>query len=451
MRKTRIKKLVTGVLAAAMAVSMLTGCGGNAGGADKTTQAGADATAAAGEKTKISFWTWTPTEEQYEEIKTAFEKKYPDVEIEWWRTAEMADYQKKLQVALAGGEGPDLFGVQVGSMLNEYARFCEPMDTFADQYITGWKDAISETALEQTTTLEGKLTAMPIITCGQQYMLYNKTLLEEKGIKEIPKTYEELQQVSKTLKEQDILPMAMGAKDIWHDVDFFVALSQQFGPGKIYDAEKGSLAWTDQVFVDTMTAWKKYFDDGIFQEGALGTGTYPDARDNYFYARKAAMFPTGSWHVSVVVPTEETKGTAIENDEIGMTLIPQMGPNEVVATTGVDFALCVNKDSKNKEAASKFVEHMTMGEGQQLWINSLQGSPVNKNVKFTAMDKAKNETAKQSIEYITQKNSESIYNRKLTYAELENALGIAMQDVASGKSIEDALKEVQGVSEGIER
>lgn len=455
-----VKKAIVSLLAAAMTASLFAGCG--SGGASSSAPsseapassgAASDASSAApsGEKTKITFWTWTPTEDQFAQIKAAFDEKYPDVEIDWWRTAQMDDYLKKLQVAMAGGEGPDLFGLQPGAMLNQYSRFCEPMDQLADQYISGWKDAISPDAMKQAASLDGVQAGMPVITVGQQYMLYNKTLLEENGITEVPKTYEELVKVSNDLKAKGIIPMAFGAKDIWHDVDFFVALSQQFGPGKIYEAEQGKLAWTDPVFVDTMNAWKKLFDEKIFQDGALGVSTYPDARDQYFYSRTSAMFPTGSWHVSVVIPNAETKGSKVEQDQIGMALFPQMGPNAAVATTGVDFVLAVNKDSKNKEAAAKFVEHMVMGEGQQIWINTLQGSPVNKNIKFTGDSQITYPLAKESIDFVNTTNSASTGKRKLDYAELENALGIAMQDVVSGKSVEEALKEVQAVSDGISR
>lgn len=441
MKNRFAKKLLAAGLISALTLSLMTGCG-KSGGEEKTAEDG---------KTKVTFWTWTPTEAQFEELKTAFEKENPDIEIDWWRTNEMEDYQKKVQVALAGGEGPDLFGVQVGSMLNEYSKFAEPMDALADEYMEGWKEKISESAIEQATSLDGVQAAMPIITCGQQFMLYNKTLLEENGITEIPKTYDELKAMSDKLNAAGIIPMAMGAKDVWHDVDWFVAVSQQFGAGKIYEAQEGELAWTDETFVKTMEAWKKMFDDKIFQEGAVGVGTYPDARDNYFYARKAAILPTGTWHVSITLTNDEYKGMPVDGDEFGMAMFPQLGPEEAVATNGVDFALCVNKDSENKEAAMKFVDFMTLGEGQQIWINTLQGSPVNKDISFTATDKIKYDEALNSINAVNEAVQASTSERKLKYAELENALGIAMQDVATGKAIDKALQEVQKASDEIER
>jgi raffinose/stachyose/melibiose transport system substrate-binding protein len=401
-------------------------------------------------KTTLSFWTWVPTEQQFADIQAAFEKKYPDITIKWTRTADFADYEKKLQVALAAGDGPDLFGAQTGSFLEQYARFAAPIDKLADTYSPSWKDKISANAVAQTTTTKGVVAAMPVIGAGMEYYLYNKTLLAENGITELPKTYKDLVAVSAKLKEKGVVSMAMGAKDTWHDEDFFIWLSQQYGPGSVYKAEDGKLDWTDKTFVDTLTAWKTMFTDGVFQDGAVGTATYPDARDNYFYARKSAFFPTGSWHVSAVIPNAETKGTAVEKDDIGMAMFPQVGPKPEQATTGVDFALAVNKDSQKKEAAMKFVDFMTLGDGQQIFVNTLQGSPVNKDVKVELAAGA-SQTAKDSLALITKYNTEAIYSRKLKYAALDEAIGVALQEVVTGKSVKDALADIQAASDGITR
>ncbi|TPR56879.1 ABC transporter substrate-binding protein [Enterococcus sp. OL5] len=436
-----IKKLLVSSIALLTVAMGLAGCGSNKDDEKSKAEDG---------KKKVTFWTWTPTESQFKQLKKSFDEKYPDIEIDWWRTAELSDYQKKLQVALAGGEGPDVFGVQVGSMLEQYSRFAQPMDELADKYMDGWKDKIAENVLNQTTTSDGTLAAMPVLTTSMEYYLYNKTLLEENGITKLPETYEELISVSKQLQDKGLVSMAMGAKDIWHDVDFFVYLANQFAPGKIYEAQEGKAKFTDESFVKTMEAWKSMFDDKVFQDGALGTGTYPDARDNYFYARKSAFFPTGSWHVSVVIPNDETKGTAVENDELGMASFPQVGPEKALATNGVDFAMCVNKTSKNTEAAMKFVDFMTLGDGQQIWVNTLQGTPVNSEIKIELPSDA-SETAKESVANIEQENKDSKYDRKLKYAELEEALGVAMQDVISGKDISTVLKTVEQTNAGIER
>jgi raffinose/stachyose/melibiose transport system substrate-binding protein len=402
-------------------------------------------------KTKIVFWTWQPREDQWDQILyPAFKAEYPDIEVEFWRTAEQSDYLKKLQVGISSGTGPDVFALQPGSLVNQYQRFAEPMDALADRYIPNWRNIISKAAIDQSTSLNGVLTGMPILMAGQEYMIYNKTLMNECGVTQVPKTYTELVAAAQKIKAAKKVPASFGAADVWHDVDWFVWASQQFAPNRIYEAEKGKVAWTDQAFVDTMNAWVRYFKDGVFQDGALGVGTYPDARDQYFFTRQSVFFPTGSWHVGAVLPSfEELQGTAIQKDVIGMTSFPQVGPQKVVATTGVDVIFSVSKDSKQKEAAAKLIAFFSTGKGQQLWTDTLQGGPVANNVKYGG--DMNGPLAEESINFINTLNASSTMKRKLDYAELETALGVAMQEAASGRNVLDVLRDVQKVSDSISR
>lgn len=460
MNKRFLKRVLSLSVTAVMAASALAGCGGSSPGAQETASSGEDKSVTAetavsetseGGTTKLTFWTWIPTEAQWDNIYAAFREENPDIEIEFWRTSNQDDYQKKLQVAIASGTGPDLFGLQPGSLLEQYAKFCEPMDTLTDTYMQGWEGEISQAAISQSTVQDGTVAGMPLLLAGQEFMLYNETLMKECGVESVPTTYEELLAAADKIKAAGKVPMAMGASDVWHAVDWFVAVSQQFGKGKIYEAEQGKLPWTDQVFVDTMNAWVQFFQDGVFEDGALGISTYPDCRDQYFFDREAVFFPTGSWHVGATSKnfTEELNGTKVENDSIGMTIFPQVGPQEAVATTGVDYIISVNKDSAQKEAAAKFVEFMAKGTGQQLWINTLQGSPVAKSITFNG--ETDSELAQESIDIINEYNNKATDKRKLDYSELETALGIAMQDAAAGAEIMKVLQDVQAVSDGIER
>ena len=274
-------------------------------------------------------------------------------------------------------------------------------------------------------------------------------MFDEAGITQVPNTYDELKKAVALLKQKGVdIPLAFGAKDGWHDADMFVYLSNQYGPGKIYDAEQGKLSWTDKVFVDTMKAWKQMIDDGVIQKGAVGLATYPDARDQYFYSRKSAMFPTGTWHVAAA---QEMKGTKIEKDATGMFLFPQIGPNPAKAVASVDTAIAINKASKNKDAAWKLVDFMTNGDGQQIMTDFIQGSPAKKGIVPQTLDQFQFDSVKESIKGVNKEITTAVGKRLLDYPDLTDALGIAMQDVSVGKSVEQALANIQKVSDKIKR
>lgn len=429
---SNMKKRISVIMAAAMAMSMAV-TPVHAEDADQVT---------------LSFWSWLPTTDQSEEMIAEFEKQNPDIKIDYTRT-EQSDYFEKLQVAMASGTGPDLFGLTTGTITEQYAPFAEDMSGLGDEYWSDWKDTISETAVEQCTTEDGTVVGMPLLVAGMTDLLYNKTLMDECGIEKVPTTYEELKDAAAKAKEKGYVCVAAGAADDWVNSDWFVQISNEFEEGAVYEAEKGERPWTDQCFVDTMTAWQNLFNDGIFEDGALGVATYPDARDQYFFARKSIFFLTGSWHLGPISPSNsEIQGTDIGNqgDTIGMCVFPSMSEDgKICGTSGVDIMLAVNKDCKEKEAAMKFVQFMADGDGQQYWVNYLQGAPVSKNISYTGT--VDGELQQQSIDEVNSYVSNAVGNRKLSNSEVETAIQVAMQNVAAGADPADELKTVQDVQD----
>lgn len=350
---------------------------------------------------------------------------------------------------MASGTGPDLFGLTTGPMARQYAPFTEDMKGLADQYLPGWDKIISGTAVNQCVTEDGHMVGMPLLVAGMTDLLYNKTLMDECGIEKVPATYAELKDAAEKAKAKGYVCVAAGAADDWINSDWFVQISNEFEEGAVYEAEQGKRPWTDQCFVDTMKAWQNLFNDGIFEDGALGVATYPDARDQYFFAGKAVFFLTGSWHLGPVSPSApEIQGTEISNrkDIIGMSVFPSMTEDGTICgTSGVDIVLAVNKDCKEKEAAMRFVDYMSNGEGQQYWVNRLQGAPVSSEIQYTGT--VDGELQQQSIDEVNYYVSNAVGNRKLVNSEIETAIQVAMQNVAAGADPAQELKGVQNVAD----
>lgn len=434
----RMKKMLALCTAAAMMVS-LAGCG--SGGKEEQT----DKTAEDGQVT-LTFWSWLPTNDQSEALIEGFEKENPDIKIDYTRT-EQDDFFEKLQVAMASGTGPDLYGMTTGSMMEQYAKFSVDMKETADEYWSGWDSKINENAVAQCTTEDGTMAGMPLLVAGMTTLMYNQTLMEECGVEKVPTTYDELKDAAAKAKEKGYVCVAAGAADDWVNSDWFVQAANEFENGAVYEAEKGERKWTDQCFVDTMNAWQKLFEDGIFEDGALGVATYPDARDQYFFARKALFFMTGSWHLGPTSPSNsELEGTEIKNknDVIGMEPFPSVSDSgEILGTSGVDVMVSMNKDCKEKEAAMKFIEYLANGEGQQYWVNYLQGSPVSNEISYTG--EVDGELQQQSIDNVNEYVTNAAGSRKLSNSEIEKAVQVAMQNVAAGADPKKELETVQAV------
>ena len=350
---------------------------------------------------------------------------------------------------MASGTGPDLFGMTTGPMMEQYAKFSVDMKATADQYWSGWDGKISTAAVEQCTTSDGTLAGMPLLTAGMTTLMYNKTIMDECGVDKVPTTYAELKDAAAKAKEKGYVCVAVGAADDWVNSDWFVQASNEIENGAVYAAEKGERPWTDQCFVDTMQAWQNLFTDGIVEDGALGVATYPDARDQYFFARKAMFFLTGSWHLGPTSPSNnEIQGTEIGNqkDIIGMAPFPSIAEDgTMLGTAGVDVMICMNKDCEKQEAAMKFIEYLSNGEGQQYWVNYLQGSPVSNEITYKgAVD---GELQQQSIDEVNAYVQNAAGNRKLSNSEVEKAIQVAMQNVAAGSDPAAELATVQSVQD----
>ena len=430
----KIRNLMKAAAVGVATSLLLTGCGAS----EETSSTTADGVV------ELNFHTWLPTQVQWPEIIEAFEEENPDIKINYTREEDYDKFRTNLDNEILAGELPDIYGIQVGASFDDYAEFAKPVD----EYGAEWIDNVSDVAREETKTEDGTEAAVPILNAGMQYYLYNKTLMDEIGL-ELPTSFDELVDVSSKANENGLSPFAFGASDTWHVADFFVWLSNQYGNGDdIYKAAKGEIPWDSESLVAAATDWQKLFADGVFQKGAVTTNTYPQARDDYFLARKAIAMPTGSWHVgmALVGPDKEQPGSPIENDEVGMAEFPQIGPNKGTATTGVDFALALSNDLEGDklDAAAKFAEFMAVGEGQQIWVNTLQGFPVASDISIQ-IDPEEPELAKSSLKLVEDSLSEAKHARKLSVPgkeSLQEDLGVVLQEIADGADPADSLKKL---------
>ncbi len=410
------------------------------------------------EPVTLTYWAVVPTQPQYDALYAKFQELYPNITIDFRQFQDSGEYSQQLATALSSGEGPDMFMV-FNNQVDRFENFTEPVeDRLNTEWGANWQDNYIPVAIPGATAKDGRIVGVPIGVESQEYVLYNQTLANELGLNMPPKTYDDLKAMAATIKEKGngLIPIALGAKDKWHITGFFIMIANQFSDGKIYQAEAGTIPWTDPDLVSAMNAWKQMFDDGIFQDGAVGLATYPDARDQYYYSRKAVMFPTGSWHVGsyALPPNGEKIGTAIEGDETNAFLFPQIGPNASKATASISWIQSINvaaSDAK-KDAAWKWFDFMTKDEGAQIFTDLLQASPVIKGMQPRTLDQLPFESDRQSVKMLSESLATAQGAMRFSYPELEEAVGTALQEVATGqKTSEQALQDVQSVSDIIER
>jgi len=357
---------VTAVVASALT---LTGCAKNEKEANNVKQPGDDKPVSStggnnnvepskpAEKVKLTIGSWrTEDTDAYNKIIKAFTQDNPDIEIEF-KPTKNTEYNTVLNTALQTGGGPDIIHLRPYAPGKQLADggYLEPLDSLKGM------DVFAKDTLIAATGSDGKVYGVPTVFSSTQ-IFYNKKLFEQYQLQE-PKTWDELIATAETLKQNKVTPLAFGSKEGWILSLTHGALGPSAYGGSDFVAKvtAGEVSLTDPAFVSSlqmMNDLAPYFPDNY-----VGLGM--DDMRNLFVTEQAAMFVMGDWEVAVMKKM---------NPDLQLDLFPvppKSGGNPTV-TTWVDGSFAVNKNTKHKEAAMKFLEFMTTKPFGELVINELQ-------------------------------------------------------------------------------
>lgn len=431
----RTKLALTFVVATAFLATAACSGGSSGGGGSQAAGVTAPATGT------ISYEAWTPTDKTLAQIVKDFKKKNPKVTVNT-KLEPNADYLAALKSELASGTGPDVFALAPGAQFEQFSSFMEPLDDYASKSIgPNWKSKFDPNALARGQH-DGKTLALPLGDGVAGIMWANVSLLKKYHLS-VPKNYAELKTVSAQLKKHGIAGLALGAKDPFQDVDYFMAIANASSKDALYAAMEGKGKWTDPALVKAFGDWGSLFHDGVLQQGALGTQTYNDTYD-LFLNQKAAFFANGSWNMDMFVNSAAKIG-AFDVQVVPFTPPGADGPAPV---TDDPTLIMVNKDAKDKAAAYKFAEFQAYGGGAQTLNNAFLDFSVLKpalqpTVTLTANAK------KVRGEISALRTSSRAGYRSIPSSSVNDALAQALQGVAAGRQKPaDAAKQVQTAADG---
>ena len=213
-----MKKLLSALLASALALSLLAGCGGNGGTsgtgapANGSNPGGSGATSAADLKGDLVFAIWDNNLLEYIEandMEAKFQEIYPNVNVEVEKIKDDSEYWNSMKMRASANQLPDV-------MFNKPFTLSRFQDYLLDLSGT---EACKNNTLAQGYAINGKVLGIPM-TAGYEYVYYWKDMFQEAGV-EVPTTWEELKDVAKKLqdyygaKDPDFMAIALGAKDEW--------------------------------------------------------------------------------------------------------------------------------------------------------------------------------------------------------------------------------------------
>ena len=346
MNRTR-KLLLTG---AAVTSLVLSGCAGtsSSGSVEQNDPNG---------KVTLDVWSNHPanSKDTEKEIIAAFEKENPNIKIKL--TDAGKDYEEvaqKFNAALTGGQTPD---VVVASDVTWYNFALNdnfaPLDDLMKKVDANPDDYVK--SLYDEYTIDGKHYAVPYARSTPLFY-YNKDLFKKAGVPDRgPKTWEEWNKdFAPKLKASGVLPLSIP-------------------DGSNY------LDWYFQGMIWSMGgSYSKDLTVNVADEKGVAAGKFlqDQFKNDYFKATKDATVPfTTGQAAAMLESTGSLQG--VEEDgkvNVGTAFLPTPEGVPGVSTGGCGLAIPAN--SKNQEAAAKFIAFLTNTENTVKFSQATGYMPV---------------------------------------------------------------------------
>ena len=351
------KRAMSILLAAAMAGSLLTGCGNggssSAEGTKEDSKSGDTITVmCVGTEADTYIDAYNSIAEKFSENNEYGVK----VKIDFY---ENEQYKTKLTTLMASNAVPDVFFTWELSYLQPFVEGGKVADiTSYLEEDAQWKDSFAEGTLD-LLAYDGKNYGVPTQK-SLCVMFYNKRMFEENGV-EVPTTYEEFLSVCQTLKDNGVTPMAMCGTDAWIPAQFVQQIAGGMSGNQLFkDVCDGKEKWNNETHVKAAEEVKKMADHGYFQDGYIGMG--PEESTDLFTTGKTAMYFMGAWDADKISKSEM-------GEQAGAFVMPAYDAQyNNISVGSVDTSFSVSETCKNKDAAVAFLKYWTSQESEDMLL-----------------------------------------------------------------------------------
>ena len=435
-----MKKVLCIVLALAMALTFMVGCGGGtstpastpASTGGDSTPASAPATAGAIEDgAKLVYWPmWAETEPQGMAIAAAIEAFTDEtgVEVEV-NFAGSRDTRKTLQPALDAGETIDVFDEDIERVNNTWGSYLLDIQAMYDA--SALNGAQNATLINLAKELGGgSLKSVPYQP-STFVVMYNKEAFTKAGITAVPTTWDEFLADCEALKGAGVIPMTV---DDAYMAALFGYLMDRVAGFETTKAVAGG-DFTNEAVLKTAEVLETLISKGYIDPRAAGN-VYPQGQSNIADG-SVAMYLNGTW-----LPNE-VKNQTPEGFQWGAFALPNIAEGGDGAESNNFGAQCfaINKDTKYPNAAFALIQWLTSGEWDQKLADDSMGVPMANDATWPAALA----DAKACIDNTTQRLSWAVdmENDANVNAAIETNMALMISGKLDAKGFADAFGKTQ--------
>lgn len=354
-----------------------------------------------------------------------------------------SDYLEMLQVKLPSeSDDYDVIGVDV-PLVASYATkgWIAPMDSY---FTDDEKAQFASSALD-AGTWDGVFYC-PAMNSSSQLLWYNTELLGEAGV-EVPES-----SVENRLTWEQVVDMAKktlevvdpdGTKGIGGIAFEQVSRTYQMNqiPNSLGGKNIGDDGYTaqgiinDDAWIEGATWYQNLFKDGIALQGFTADDT-----GSFFQAGKIVFLIGGTW--------TDNNCKNEEMDTYGYAPVPAFeGHEDQVGTPTGSWHFGIPVNAKNKDLAAEFIKYMSIGEGNELWLEANGDVPAT----IAGADKIMNdENAEEYMKIAAYESSNTAVPRALTpgYTEYDTIIQNTWEDIKNGSDVTESLNNAAEKIEG---
>lgn len=393
------------------------------------------------------------------EFEKAMEADGKDVTVEFQpQGVDDEDYKTKIALDLQSGKGADIIGMD-GIWVGEFAEagYIKPLADVGGKAVDDWDGwAQIPDAVQNALSFDGDRYGVPQGADGR-VLYYNKDLFAQAGLDEdwAPESWDDILDASRDLKKLDgVTPIQLNAGTAMGEATTMQGLLPMLvGTGEeVYedgkwigatDGMKKTLDLYETIYVD------EGLGDPVLQQEASGR----DTSFQLFAEGKIGILLEGDYFWRSVINPAEGVGTAPMADRdsvVGYAKIPAIEPGEgindqdYVSMSG-GTGRVLNPNSKHAALAWELLAFMNSPEAYEARAaGTLSISPRNDvNEKLLSSDPMLTFVSEEVLPI-------TAYRPGLAaYPQVSVLLQQATLDVATGTSVEDALKTYVSGLEGV--
>ena len=265
----KLKKCASLFLVMSMAVSMLAGCGSkNATEEASSTSDAVEATVDdSAEVKKITYFTpKVPSDDVlaiFQELAEEYKAEGHNIEFVL-ETADTDGYDQKLRAMATANELPELFDVDGDSFCQELADAGMVVDMQAFLEEIGAIDNFIGASLDYIRLDDGSLYGIPWEFATDMFW-YDKDVYEKYNL-EVPKTFDDLLENCRILKENGETPIIVDGADGWFYLRYLAMIPfRETGNDFVYALKSGDAKMSDATGMETLQFLQdigQYFQPG---------------------------------------------------------------------------------------------------------------------------------------------------------------------------------------------